>query len=67
MRQSVQEKDHPEKKQQVIVARHHVLGAEVEEGYELHALVIGDEERVLAYYTVRQALLRDAGQQNEGE
>ncbi|MNN39330.1 hypothetical protein D3C81_1533630 [compost metagenome] len=34
---SVQEEDHPEQKQQVVVPRHHVLGAHVDERQEHHA------------------------------
>jgi hypothetical protein len=41
--QSVQEKDHAEEKQQVVVARDHVLGAEVGEENQLPADVVAQE------------------------
>ncbi|MNF04233.1 hypothetical protein D3C80_2037050 [compost metagenome] len=44
--QAVEEEDHPEQKQQVVVARHHVLGAHVDEGQQHDAGAFLDEALV---------------------
>src|SRR5687767_14957103 len=51
--QPVEEEDHADQKQQVIVAGHHVLGAEVHQGPDRGAVDHAQEQRVLIRYAVR--------------
>ena len=51
--QPVEEEDHADQEQQVVVAGHHVLGAEVHQRTDGAALQPLQEDRVLAGHTVR--------------
>ena len=46
--QAVEEEDHAEEEEQVVVSRHHVLGAEIEEGERVCADGVAHELRVAA-------------------
>src|SRR6266566_2136939 len=56
--QAIQEEDHPEDEQQVIVSGHHVLCAKIHERQEVRPLGGGDEGRIASAHAVREG---DAG------
>jgi hypothetical protein len=51
--EAIEKEDDAENEQEMVVARHHVLGAEIQEREHLHALVLCDELGILAGNAVR--------------
>ena len=53
---AIEKENHPKQEQQVIVARYHMFGAQVDEGDKLKASVALNKSRVTFRYTVGQKL-----------
>ena len=57
----------PEQEQDVVVARHHVLGAEIDEGEQVHPCDLLDVALVAFGYGVGEGALDARQQEQEGE
>ncbi|MCY1299650.1 hypothetical protein D9M70_491880 [compost metagenome] len=65
--EAVEEEDHPEQEQQVVVAGDHVLGAHVHERHQQHAAAFLDETLVAFGHAMGERLGRAYQQQNESQ